>query len=50
MAFNPDLDYKLLLAVLAIPLVGYVVQIFFGRHLPRKGDWLVTGGLFFVMN
>ncbi|MCP3920882.1 MAG: NADH-quinone oxidoreductase subunit L [bacterium] len=42
-------DYKLLLAVPAIPIVGYVIQIFFGRHLPRKGDWMLTGGMFVVM-
>ena len=30
-------DYKLLLAV-PYPLCGYVIQIFFGRNLPRKGD------------
>ena len=28
-------DYKLLLAVPLIPLCGYVIQIFFGRNLPR---------------
>ena len=43
------LDYKLLLAVPLIPLVGYVVQIFFGKSLPRKGDWLLTTGMFVVM-
>jgi NADH-quinone oxidoreductase subunit L len=42
-------DYKLLLAVPLIPLVGYVVQLFFGRKLPRSGDWLLTGGMFVVM-
>ncbi len=47
--FNPETDFKLLLAVPLIPLAAYVVQIFFGRHLPRKGDWLMTGGLFAVM-
>ena len=38
-------DYKLLLAVPAIPLIGYLIQIFFGRFLPRKGDWMLTGGM-----
>ncbi len=47
--FNPDVDFKLLLAVPLIPLVLYVIQIFFGRHLPRRGDWLLTGGMFIVM-
>jgi NADH-quinone oxidoreductase subunit L len=43
------IDWKLLLAVLAIPLLGFVVNIFIGRSLPRKGDWLLTGGMFVVM-
>lgn len=42
-------DYLLLLAVPLIPLLGYVVQIFFGRNLPRKGDWMLLGGMFIVM-
>ena len=44
-----SLDWNLLLAVLAIPLVAFVVQIFFGRRLPRGGDWLPTAGMFVVM-
>jgi len=49
LSFDPEVDFKLLLAVPLIPLVGYVIQIFFGRRLPRKGDWLLTGGMFVVM-
>jgi NADH-quinone oxidoreductase subunit L len=45
-----QLDYKLLLAVLLIPLLGYVINVFVGRLLPRKGDWLLTGGMFVVMS
>ncbi|MFT5051149.1 MAG: NADH-quinone oxidoreductase subunit L [Chlamydiales bacterium] len=48
MEFQPD-HYRLLLAVPLIPLVAYVLQIFLGRHLPRRGDWLPTGGMFVVM-
>jgi len=48
MEFQPE-HYRLLLAVLLIPLVAYVLQIFLGRHLPRRGDWLPTGGMFVVM-
>ena len=48
-----DNQWKLLLAVLLIPLLGYVVQIFshcvFKVRLPRQGDWLLTGGMFVVM-
>ena len=47
--FDPATDFKLLLAVPLIPLVGYVVQIFLGRRLPRKGDWMLTSGMFAVM-
>ena len=49
MQFDPATDFKLLLAVPLIPLIGYVVNIFFGRRLPRGGDWLLTGGMFVVM-
>jgi len=49
MSFDPSTDYKLLLAVALIPLMGYVVQIFFGKRLPRQGDWLLTGGMAVVM-
>ncbi len=46
--FDPALDFKLLLAVPLVPLVGYVLQIFLGRRLPH-GDKLLTGGMFVVM-
>ncbi len=48
MEFDPSVDFKLLLAVLAIPLVGYVLQIFLRRRLPH-GDKLLTAGMFAVM-
>jgi NADH-quinone oxidoreductase subunit L len=47
--FDPTIDWTLLLIVLAIPLAGFVVNVFVGRSLPRKGDWLLTGGMFVVM-
>lgn len=47
--FHPETDFKLLLAVPLIPLTGYLIQIFFGRFLPRKGDWLLTTGMFITM-
>src|SRR5262245_27375171 len=47
--FDPSSDFRWLLAVPAIPLVGYVVNLFLGRKLPRKGDWLLTGGMFVAM-
>jgi NADH-quinone oxidoreductase subunit L len=47
--FDAALDWKLLLAVPLIPLVGYVIQIFFGRRLPQRGGSLLTGAMFVVM-
>src|SRR5262245_18788817 len=46
--FQPATDFALLLAVLAIPLAGYVLQIFLRRKLPH-GDKLLTLGMFVVM-
>src|SRR5262245_48777237 len=46
--FQPAVDFGLLLAVLGIPLVGYVLQIFLRRRLPH-GDKLLTAGMFVVM-
>jgi len=34
MRFDPATDWALLLAVPAIPLLGYVVNIFLGKNLP----------------
>jgi NADH-quinone oxidoreductase subunit L len=49
LTFHPETDFKLLLAVPLIPLCGYIIQIFFGRFLPRKGDWVLTTGMFATM-
>ena len=46
--FDPALDFKLLLAVPLIPLVGYTLQIFLRERL-RFGDKLLTAGMFVVM-
>ena len=46
--FNPETDYKLLLAVPLIPVLGYVLQIFFGKQL-KRGDILLTAGMFTSM-
>ena len=32
--------------VYLLPLIGFITLIFFGKHLPRQGDWLETGLLF----
>ncbi|WP_237144127.1 NADH-quinone oxidoreductase subunit L [Pontibacter pamirensis] len=33
----------LALAVLLLPLLAFLVLFFFGRRLPRRGDWLAVG-------
>ena len=35
--------------VLILPLAGFVILIFFGKKLPRQGDWLGTGILFIAL-
>lgn len=34
------------LAILIIPLISFLIIIFFGKRLPRQGDWLGTALLF----
>ena len=31
--------------IILLPALAGLVQNFFGKHLPRKGDWLVIGGM-----
>jgi proton-translocating NADH-quinone oxidoreductase chain L len=31
--------------ILLLPLVGFVIQIFFGKRLPRQGDFIPTGAI-----
>ena len=33
------------LIILLLPLAAYVIQIFFGKRLPRHGDWLMTSAM-----
>ena len=33
------------LLILFLPLAAFVVQIFFGKHLPRQGDWVSVGAV-----
>ena len=40
---SPELLPQLSLLVLALPLAGFSLLIFFGKRLPRQGDWLETG-------
>jgi len=48
LAFDPAVDFALLLAVPGLPLVGYVLQIFLRKNLPH-GDKLLTAGMFVSM-
>jgi len=32
--------------ILLCPVIAGIIQQFFGRRLPRQGDWLVIGGMF----
>ncbi|WP_138429152.1 NADH-quinone oxidoreductase subunit L [Fodinibius saliphilus] len=36
---------QLPLVILVLPLLGFILLIFFGKRLPRKGDWLASGFL-----
>jgi NADH-quinone oxidoreductase subunit L len=40
---SSDTLISLSLAVLVLPLAGFVLMMFFGKKLPRQGDWLETG-------
>ncbi|MGH7600863.1 MAG: NADH-quinone oxidoreductase subunit L, partial [bacterium] len=41
---NPILTQALV--ILLLPLAAFVIQIFFGKRLPRQGDWLPTSAMF----
>ncbi|MFC1562272.1 NADH-quinone oxidoreductase subunit L [candidate division KSB1 bacterium] len=34
------------LIIWLLPLLAFGIQLFFGRRLPRQGDWLVVGAMF----
>ena len=33
------------IAILLLPLIAFVVQIFVGKRLPRNGDWVSVGAV-----
>jgi NADH-quinone oxidoreductase subunit L len=35
--------------ILLLPLAAFVIQIFFGKRLPRQGDWLPTSAMFICL-
>jgi NADH-quinone oxidoreductase subunit L len=41
---TPVIEMALLIPLL--PLIAYVVQAFFGKRLPRMGDWVSLGAIF----
>jgi NADH-quinone oxidoreductase subunit L len=43
---SQDTLLQLSTIILLLPLFGFVVQSFFGRRLPKQGDWFETGLLF----
>ena len=40
---NIFINYSLL--ILFLPLAAFVIQIFFGKRLPRQGDWVSVGAI-----
>jgi NADH-quinone oxidoreductase subunit L len=42
----PHDPVQIALIILALPLAAFLLQIFFGRRLPRQGDWLPTAAVF----
>ena len=40
---NPMITLPLL--ILFLPLVSFIVLIFFGKKLPRQGDWVAVGSI-----
>jgi len=44
-----DIIIQLTIAILLLPLLSFVVLIFFNKRLPRQGDWLGTGVLFVTL-
>ena len=44
-----DTLVQLTVVTLLLPLVGFLALIFFGKRIPRQGDWLETGILFIAM-
>lgn len=46
---SQDTLLTLSFAVLLLPVLGFVILAFFGKRLPRQGDWLQTGLLFIAL-
>lgn len=44
---NIIIDYSLL--ILFLPLAAFLIQIFFGKRLPRQGDWVSIGAVIITL-
>ena len=42
---SPDTITFFCLLILFLPLVAFVINIFFGKRLPRQGDWVSVGAI-----
>ena len=40
-----NLMITLPLLILFLPLVSFIILIFFGKTLPRQGDWIAVGSI-----
>ncbi len=40
---SPEMLLHIAVSILLLPLLGFTILIFFGKKLPRGGDWLETG-------
>ena len=40
---NPMILFPLL--ILFLPLLSFIIVIFFGNKLPRQGDWVAVGSI-----
>jgi NADH-quinone oxidoreductase subunit L len=40
-------DFSLL--ILFLPLVAFTINIFFGKRLPRQGDWVSIGAILITL-
>ena len=44
---NIFINYSLF--ILFLPLAAFVIQIFFGKRLPRQGDWVSVGAIIITL-
>ncbi len=43
--FDTTAPAWIVLGIVLLPLLGFVIQIFFGKRLPRQGDFVPTGAI-----